>query len=349
MCILFDKCNLNCSFCFESNKTKTINSQYINNLPHMFTKCVEERHDVDCLEITMMGGEVFMDTLNDDIFETYKNVCTTTYQLISDIRPNIDVNFNWLSNGVFKKKQRVEQLLVETKSTISFSYDSVGRYPSNVQLNMMKENVKKFSEAGLLEAILITPTVKSINKFVQQQDDIPFLAQYTNKLDLSYYIPGQNWQSMYPSNNQLFQFFKSILDRRLFQFKDICELLKPFVFDPGQYVVYPTCNCDDLVTITEAGSTNICVKINSCLPLERFYGKRANKVTEQTVKFYRKPIGLAKRGCAQCRHYEYCVKPCWTAVIFDGYVVDQCPFDQTYNYINSNPSIIDDYLKFVQS
>lgn len=347
MCILFDKCNLNCKFCFEANKTKTIDVEYIKSLPQKFWNEYNARLDRDqfnVIEITMMGGEVFNGVLDDSLYQIYRDICFETYQIFQQNNCNIDININWLSNGVFKNRDRVDQLLKETRSTISFSYDCVDRFPSNRQRDMMLSNVKYYSENHYLNAILITPTKRSIASYIAGKSDIEYLRQYCNVLDLSYYIPGRNFEQLNPSDDEIFSFYKWILDNQIFEFKDIREMLKPFQSDylPGMEI-YKTCNCDQLVNITPYGSTNICVSINSPLTLNRFYGKYTNKINEQTIRIYRSTLGKQKRGCNTCNWSNICVMPCWTAILFDDYSISQCPLYKLYDYIKSRPDIIEKY------
>ena len=342
MCILFDRCNLKCSFCFESNKTKRIDTEYIKSLPTLFMRAVEKQ-PLSNIEITFMGGEVFMDTLGDDIFDLYEQVSHDVRKKLSEY----NIQLNWLTNGVFKNRDRVTKLINNTNSRISFSYDCVGRYPSSVQHNMMLNNVEHFSKHKLLDAILITPTKPSIEGYINGESDVVLLTKWCNNLDLSYYIPGPGYQNLNPSDDDLFDLFKWIIDNRLYQFKDIREILKPFV-NP-QYQIFGTCNCDRLVTITEKGSTKVCVNINSTLGLSSFYGDHAPKVNEQTIHLYRKGLGTTKRGCNQCDNALYCVQPCWTSILFNQYEMSECPFARVYNYIKSDPKIVDDFKKYVEN
>lgn len=351
MCILFDKCNLACEFCFEANKTKLIDLEYIKRLPHTFLQQFNQRqhnNNFDTVEITMMGGEVFNDTLPDSLYQLYNYVVNETYELF---RPNnVIVKFNWLSNGVFNKRARVDQLLETTKSTISFSYDCVGRYPSNVQKNMMLNNVQHYSIIQKLNAILMTPTKLSIAKYVAGESDIDFLRTYCNTLDLSYYIPGTNYYQLLPSDSDIFDFYKWIIDQRIFEFKDVREMIKPFREDyQPSMTIYKTCNCDQLVNVTPWGCTNICVNINSPLKLNRFYGKFADNVNEQTIHLYRSTLGKQKRGCNICKWYNTCVMPCWTAILFDDFKLEQCSLYRIYQYIQDNrQSILNDYKRYLK-
>lgn len=348
MCILFDKCNLACKFCFEANKTKTIDLDYIKRLPSIFWEQFNNRADRDhftSIEITMMGGEVFNDTLPDCLFEIYKNVVGQTYDIFK--HTDIPVIFNWLSNGVFKNRERIDKLLLDTKSTISFSYDCVGRFPSNVQKQMMLDNVHYYSASHKLNAILITPTKLSIEQYVSGNSDIDFLKRYCDVLDLSYYIPGHNYQQLNPSDDDIFAFYKWILDNRIFEFKDIREMLKPFCSNyQKQMVIYKTCNCDQLVNVTPTGCTNICVNINSPLKLNRFYGNFASGVNEKTITLYRSTLGKQKRGCNMCQYNDVCVMPCWTAVLFDDFKLGDCSLYKIYQYIKANRQIVDDFEQY---
>lgn len=328
MCVLFDRCNLACKFCFESNKAKEIDIEYIKSIPVGFIKAIKQHQSSlpEVVEVTFMGGEVFADYLKDDLFDIYKNICNELHHDILGIKFKI----NWLSNGVFNNRDRVLNLLAETSSSISFSYDPIDRFPSDKQRNMTLDNVKYFKD--YLQGILITPTKRSIPIIINNQSDLEYLKQYTNSLDLSYYIPGPNYQDFNPSNDDIFNLFKYLIDNNYFQFKDVREWLKPFI--NKDLKIYKTCNCDDVIMYTKNYIGNICIKLNSSLPAQRFY--KDKKINESNIKFYRTNLGQSKRGCLTCNHMNYCVQPCWSTVLFDKYDLQSCPFEQLYDYINDN-------------
>lgn len=339
MCILFEKCNLNCKFCFEKeNRNKNINMDYLFSLPYAIVSVVSDKFEsgeFNALDITFMGGELFADTLPDKMFAIYGEIVSMIGLLMFAKYPKVDIRVNWLTNGVFQKYERVERLLSETGGKISFSYDPVGRYPSNVQKTMFLENVEYFRD--YLGSILITPTKPTINAFINGESDIDFLRVCCKNLDLSYYIAGKDYKELQPSDSDMFKFFKWIVDNEITEFKDYREMLK--AFDKRNPEIFKTCNCDKLITVSERGITNVCVKINSPLPLSDFYGDK--KITEQNVAFYRENLGQQKRGCMTCPWFDKCVKPCWTTVLFKNYPLQKCPFKRIYEYIKDKHSVVD--------
>lgn len=343
MCVLFDKCNLACTFCFEANKTKKIDYQYLTDLPKKLKQVIIQRkkhHEVKVVELTLMGGEVFNDTLPDSIYDLYEGIISNVSTAFDDVI----IKFNWLSNGVFTKRDRVDRLL-NNNCLISFSYDCVGRYPSDVQLNMFLNNVRYYSTKQKLGSILITPTKPSIKAYIEGCSDLNTLRQYTTNLDLSYYIAGNNYQQLNPSDNDLYHFYKYLIDQRMFEFKDIRELLKPYT--QPQVRVYKSCNCDRVMIVTPNKTTSICTRINSPLHDCHFYGHYADNINEQTIVVYRKHIGETKRGCHTCPRQQTCVQCCWSMVLFDNFEIGDCFLNAIYNLIEQDTSIIDDYNQWL--
>lgn len=82
-CVLFERCNLKCKFCFEQTKSTVINIDYIRSLPHLiinnFNRVIkQDQLSIDKINIMFWGGEVFMDGLSDEMFIIYQ-------QLMDDI------------------------------------------------------------------------------------------------------------------------------------------------------------------------------------------------------------------------------------------------------------------------
>ena len=104
-----------------------------------------------------------------------------------------------------------------------------------------------------------------------------------------------------------------------------------------------TCECKFIPTLTETKCTKDCVTTASPLNPERFYGKYLSEITEENVSDVKASLGLVKRGCLGCDHYQYCPQPCWCMVIFDGYKATNCPMKRAFEYIKNNPELMQEY------
>lgn len=128
---LFDRCNLNCCFCFEKHNG-TIDIKYIEDLPYLlaekFKTVIEEYKNIKVLNLRIWGGELFFDALDDSIFQLYFDFVDKTCMLFESQFSSVKLKYSWLSNGVFTRYDRVEKLLNHSNGVISFSYDPVDRF-----------------------------------------------------------------------------------------------------------------------------------------------------------------------------------------------------------------------------
>ena len=110
------------------------------------------------------GGEVFFDGVPDRVFAAYYQIIDQITNDFETQHPNIKLHFHWLSNGVFTKRDRVEQLLqtYHDISTIGFSYDPVNRFSSELQRNSMIDNALYFKKLGFCDTVSITFTKPNI-------------------------------------------------------------------------------------------------------------------------------------------------------------------------------------------
>ena len=133
-CSLFEACNLKCKFCFEGHRNNKIDIEYIRQMPYNVMEAVRK----DFKKYTNIKD----DGLSDSIFDEYYNYVKNFQLLFREEFPNVKLKFSWLSNGVFSKWERVKKLLIDTNSTIGFSYDPSGRFSSDKQKEMMKKRVE---------------------------------------------------------------------------------------------------------------------------------------------------------------------------------------------------------------
>jgi hypothetical protein len=75
-----------------------------------------------------------------------------------------------------------------------------------------------------------------------------------------------------------------------------------------------------------------------------FYGEYEEATDEDNVTEVKNTLGLKKRGCLACKHYENCTMTCWISIIFNGYQTKECPLSRIYDYITEEQ--IADYVEW---
>lgn len=341
-CMMFENCNLHCKFCFETHKNKKIDINYILSIPSIikenFTKEYNKYPTIKRVYLMVWGGEIFYDSLSDEIFETYykfvdeiKNIFTTNF-------PNVEILFSWLSNGVFSKRERVEKLIKYSKGIINFSYDPINRFNTEKQKSLMIDSAKYFSNNSGSK-ISITLTKDNIKEFIENDDNLIKFHEMGYIIDVNYYIPNINWQSLLPSDDDIFNFLKWSIDNKLFNMKIIERILSPYInVFLGKY-----CNCKFCSQITYGEWSTDCAKCSSALPSKMFYQENTDKINEDNSNEIKASMGIIKRGCLNCQYYNVCQMPCWISFIFEGVKAENCPYKQIYNYIEQHQEIIDEF------
>ena len=94
---------------------------------------------------------------------------------------------------------------------------------------------------------------------------------------------------------------------------------------------------------TEDFVTKNCVLKYSNISPEEFYPKFIKRPTEENCNDCHRELGLQKRGCYCCEHYEYCPKMCWNKILFQHYELNECPIKRIYQYIENNSQILSMY------
>ena len=342
-CLLFERCNLNCSFCLESHTNSEINMDWIHNMPKYLIKRFqsEKLEDIKCVTFRFWGGELFFDGISDDMFIEYNNLVNNIEKEFKSVYPNMIFDFSWVSNGIYKNVDRVIDLLKKTNSKIGFSYDPVGRYASKEQEELFIKNTKLFNDLGLLNEISITLTKPNIEAYINNKSRIKDLS-FCKKFDINYYIPNPNWQELMPTDDDLYNFFEWVVEENLFSILDVKRLLMTIV--RPDIKTENVCNCDRHISACKNCLTYNCVTSSTIFPNQDFYGDK--EINENNVAKIKKQLGIIKRGCMFCEYAQKCPKGCHTSILFKNYQVGVCPFKRLYQYIEKHKYILEEFKEW---
>lgn len=347
-CVLFEKCNLKCKFCFEHDRSAKIDIDYIKSLPqiiidNLHKTIVNDDLTINHVNIMFWGGEVFMDGLDDGIFHIYRQLMDDIEHEIHHLYPKMDITFSWLSNGVFMKTQRVVNLLTDTnhRCILGFSYDPVDRFSSKKQEQLMIDNVKAFADIGILERISITLTKPNIEALINDISVLLLFQDLGINIDVNYYIANPNWQTQLPTDELLTLFFKTCISNKLF---NIIVLEKVFWMFLNTNIE-KHCDCHQCSQITKGVWSVDCAKRSSSLSSDQFYGSTyASLITEENTNPIKASLGILKRGCLTCEYHEKCQMPCWISILFNQYQCTSCPYYNIAKMIENDDQILKDYI-----
>ena len=363
-CVLFDFCNLHCTFCYESvcgKRNNRFDREYLKRFPEVFKEYHIPKIKKDNkknINISVYGGEVFLDSYPDDLFEDYAEFAIKINKYLKNEIPDAKLNMIWLSNYVFTKWDRVDQLLDYTNTNIATSYDAAGRFHNDEVLNKWINTFIHFKNKTKMAGITLHKD--NIKAIINGDRGFNLLMDNPQvEADISYYTPINNtFEKFIPSDSEVFDFYKFALDNRYFSVNVISNFMKT-VLDIDSVESYCHCetkesyyHCSPTVLTDKAASNteNLdggCINIIEALMLNEndkksFYGDNYSIMKDGTNKYI---AGRIKRGCISCEWYPNCAKMCFASLLYKNFKSEFCPIKKAYKYIQDNPGIIEDYLK----
>ena len=328
---LFEKCNLKCKFCFEDHLTKDIDLAYIHNIPNeIFARFLAESEKYTAIKninIRIWGGELFFDSLPDIMFNEYKLLVDEISNKFKQYDSTLIIRYSWLTNGVFEKYDRVLDLLKYSNGTISFSYDPIGRFSNDTQLDQMLRCYAFFKQHNLINSISITLTKQTIYAYIEGKSHIDMFKG--SFFDINFYTPNPGWENLMLSPDDIYAFFKWAYDNNYLEF----DVVKNCINTVKGIQVPKYCDCKTTIQYSKGICTNDCAIRASTLEHSRFYGKYDKYVTEDNCNEIKASYGMQKLKCLQCKYYQNCQMPCWITVIFDMYDTTYCPYYRFYEYL----------------
>ena len=341
---LFETCNLHCKFCFERHN-KPIDEDKIRSFPEKIINNIREdiiKYHPEMFIFKVWGGELFFDNIPDKLFDCYYDLYNDMKKRIEKEFPWIKFEISWLSNGVWTKKERVENLLIKTNSKVALSYDPLDRFSNDKELEIWKDNFEYLKNKKLLSFVAITLTKPNIYEFIKG-DEIIKSIPLDMQIDVNYYAANPGWEKYIPSDEDLFLFFKWCVDNKQFNVAAVESFIRHMIKEESEYVP-KWCTCKNSRQCIDGLPILDCVKQASSLDRKDFYGEYESETDESNCTEVKNSIGMLKRGCISCEHYKTCPQICWVSIIFKGYKTTYCPIKRLYNYITEKD--INNYIQW---
>lgn len=336
---MFDKCNLRCKFCYQDHK-KAVDIEFIKTLDDKIISSItaEMRQyygKIKVLSLLFMGGELFSDDISGSTLQAYKGMWVSLRSKLNTLYPNLKLQYSVSTNGVWENRDRIVKLLQESGiDYVNLSYDPVGRFPNDETREIMHETVKYLHNNGFGTTIGFVTTKKNIRAVLNDDKYARWLkSDYVTRGDLNMYIGNPGWEEDLPNDEDMFNFYKWCFDNELWKINFVRQLMENYIKRESGEFLPRYCDCKYEQCISQSYITKNCVRVYSPFPQERFFGNYTEKVTEENVADIKANLGAKKLGCLACEHMYYCIMPCWTSVIFDGYKPNACPIKSIFNYI----------------
>ena len=329
---LFSNCNLRCKYCFEDGghgSPEGPDFQYFREIPSRVAEAYSSKRKIltnaKTLILRIWGGEPFMDSLSDYVFDCYAQMVDDIKALVLARFPDTKFVTMWSTNGVFKKWFRVQKLLSSTDGVLSFSYDPCGRFRTDGQLETMISNYRCFEPSGVVKCVSITLTKPSIEAYVGGLSKLGVFCR--TPIDVNYYTANHGWRELLPSASDIFSFYRWVFENRMFNVYAVSQAVLSYC---GQAKTR-FCDCNTCAVVRKDFTTTDCAYY-SPLPKEMFYGKFAPEVDEGNANEVKAALGIAKFGCIECEHFSHCQMHCWISALFKE-VQPECPLKMFYSFL----------------
>lgn len=338
--ILFERCNLKCRHCYQHNSGQHINWEIIDTVPQTIDKCLSQvlknKPNITTVPIGICGGELFVDGYSDAYFDRYQSLVDQINNVVNNFGLHTSIEF--VTNGVFRNKHRVEKLIANANSKISISYDPVFRYNSDLQKQCALNNISYFHERGLLHEVSITLTKQSIDYYVDNDD----LKQFARvPIGICYYVLSTNGNENLIANDQdIYKFFKYCHDQQYYNVRAYFDLVQSV----RNNTKFKFCHCDNRIIIRNGIPSNNCVAYATDFSNKDFY--KTQNVNWHNIAFVRDVEGQYKRGCLNCQYNNFCPGICATSILHNAVkLTDNCPHKRLIQLLideknNSNNPIL---------
>lgn len=316
---LFEFCNLNCLFCNQDHDS-VVGIDTIVQKVKQIKESIEELQKTKgkkSFSINIMGGEIFDDRLDDQVFEDYKTLVALIKFYASE--KNIEVDIRFVTNFVWTKRDRVLKLIESTGCAIGTSYDPAGRFNKST-FEIFQSNVIEFTK--YINSINVIMTKQNIDCFLKNQ--IPFFDYLYEHFDIyfDHYTPESNINAIMPKDVDLRDVNIYILDHwpNCYPFKNYKLKQKNNMTCMDTYTIMPNSSfgkCDILLT---PGLPDKVIPI-------KFVPISKQDLEQKWFNDY---------NCLECEHFNRCALGCFLSNhIKDSRTQDICWLKEVYDYVDS--------------
>jgi hypothetical protein len=255
----------------------------------------------DSFSVNLMGGELFQDQYSDDWFDEYESLVLKINSLLIGKR----VQFNFTSNLIFEKRERVLKFLnrlkeLEIKVSLQTSFDFAGRSWNEEQKKTFKSNLDYFLNS--ITSVSVTLHKLSIHSMLKKRDHL-FEYCYENfPINFDWYVPDlKNSNIFHPSDKDCKQ---ALL--HLAKYYPRSHPIKDYLENETNDI---QCCSENRILIAADNSISNCQYLD--YNPKNFLGlPNKNTVSEMAERF------LTSQGCLSCENLDRCGLYCFVAADF---------------------------------
>ena len=305
----FERCNLSCGFCWQDHDDYTGVDDIVSKSDIILNKIT----DGEFSTINVMGGELFADFVDDNVFVDYHKFV----QKIHEQHPTGEYVVNFVTNLVFEKTDRVKKFFdgladCGYKTTAVSSYDPRGRF-NNSDRELFMRNLSIFND--YIRSVSVVMTKQNIEAI--SGGDIGFDTIYRSGMNLyvDFYSPEKNWKLYRPTDTEIVDFF-IFLTKKYPDVSPINEYIK------GGFNTSTSCRSSTIILPNNS--------VGSCKILSDDFDEFDN-INDLESDF------VHARGCLMCEYYKVCGLSCFlhSARIYnDNTTQIECEFKRFYASIN---------------
>lgn len=306
--ILFEYCNLRCSFCHQDHDSKV----GLNSIQEKVSKLIENTDQSDKYIINLTGGELFLDEFDDGMFEEYFQAGKRLLEHFEDAVLVLGTNL------VYRRVERVveliERLRVYGEVVLATSFDPAGRF-SEDNKKLFFSNLDKV--APYVQTVNVVITKQNIEYFLKGSGGEEFKALCDNfNVYFDHYIPSQMYEYIQPDEDLISQLYLFLNEHypNSYPLKD----WKQNYFNETSCRSTKIVNKDNVVTTcwSEAGKDSIIDEV----------GGLAAKATAE-ANF------MDKYNCIACEYYTRCGMRCFLHHSFIADGNDICQIKKMFDVI----------------
>lgn len=287
--VLFELCNMRCSFCHQEHDSKIGLDRDL--MIDKVNKLIESTSPDTAMVVNVTGGELFMNEIGDEYFETYYQIGKMALNHFSEIK--LVFGTNLVYHDVLRVRHLIERLrLIDKRVWLATSYDPVGRFNS-AQRELFLQNLVEM--ADLTETVNVVITKQNAQTFIDGTEGEEFVWM-CDMFDVyfDHYIPSELYVQHQPDENLISQLYINLNKRYPNSYP---------IKDWKENVVNET-TCRSTKIITKDGVISTCwSEAGKDAILDEGKGLRAKDKAETAF--------VEQYGCFSCEYYSRCGLRCF--------------------------------------
>ena len=286
--ILFEYCNLRCSFCHQDHSSKVgMSADAMWDKVDALFESTDPRHPY---VINITGGELFLDEFPDDYFDVYYGIGRRILEHYDDA--TVVLGTNLIYRGVDRVVKLVENLKVHGKVKIATSYDPAGRFDRD-SYPLFMQNLSTVRE--YVDTVNVVITKQNIETILAGKETTPLTWLCDNfSVYFDHYIPSANYERLQPSEDLIGKLYLYLNEHHPNSY--------PLISWKENQENITTCRSTKI--INKDGAVTTCwSEAGKDAVLDEQAGLQAKNAAEERF--------LDHYGCFSCEYYQRCGLRCF--------------------------------------